>query len=263
MALTGFTLIELLVVIAIIALLMSILMPVLSKAKKQTKAVICLSNLHQWALAVSMYTSNNKGHFLAGTDGTTGGWAWMEVLRPYYLNDKLHLCPMASKVKNNYDYAAGGTFHVWNPGTVEDPLYGSYGLNGWLANPEPGVTEVFGRPAEDNWRTAYVKVASYIPVILDCGIWDSWPLQIDEPPEYEDAPVEHGVLNSEMRRFCLNRHDEHVNGAFLDSSARKVGLKELWVLKWHRSYKVGDPPPTEWDDPSHWMYGMKDYAYTN
>ncbi len=47
----GFTLMELLVVIAIIALLMSILIPAADKVKKQAKAVICQSNLHQWGLA--------------------------------------------------------------------------------------------------------------------------------------------------------------------------------------------------------------------
>lgn len=69
-----------------------------------------------------------------------------EVLRPYYKDDKLHLCPEATKVLNNYDYAAGGTFHAWNPGTIGNPLYGSYGLNGWLSNPGQGESEVFGRP---------------------------------------------------------------------------------------------------------------------
>ncbi|HUT31636.1 MAG TPA: type II secretion system protein [Sedimentisphaerales bacterium] len=251
----GFTLIELLVVIAIIAVLMSILMPALSKAKEQAKAVICLSNLHQWALAISMYAHENDGWFLSGSTGVTGGWAWMEVLRPYYSDDKLHICPMAKKVKYNEDYVAGGDLYAWNPGTVQDPLYGSYGINGWLANPEPGETEVFGRPAEDNWRTVSVKGAAIIPLILDCGIWDAWPLQTDEPPPLPNMMTEHGVLNSEMRRFCLNRHHEAVNGAFLDFSTSKVGLKKLWRLKWHRSYDVaGDPP--DWPE---WMANMTEY----
>ncbi|HUW19016.1 MAG TPA: type II secretion system protein [Sedimentisphaerales bacterium] len=255
----GFTLIELLVVIAIIALLMSILMPALSKAKQQAKAAVCLSNLHQWAIVLSMYTGENNGYFLAGNEGITGGWAWMEVLRPYYSDDKLHLCPMARRVRYNTDYEAGGTFYAWNPGTVAEPLYGSYGLNGWLANPAPGESEVFGRPVGDNWRTVSVKPAATIPMVADCGIWDGWPLKVDKPPPYPDMMTEHGVLNSEMRRFCLNRHMEHVNGAFADFSCRRMGLKELWRLRWHRGYKVNDPQPAEWNEPKHWMYAMKDY----
>ncbi|AQQ70232.1 type II secretion system protein G [Limihaloglobus sulfuriphilus] len=55
----AFTLIELLVVISIIALLMSILMPALSRVRKQAKRTVCGSNLHNWGLAVNAYYSDN------------------------------------------------------------------------------------------------------------------------------------------------------------------------------------------------------------
>jgi len=240
---SGFTLIELLVVIAIIAVLMSILMPALSKAKLQAKNVICLSYLHQWALAVSMYANDNKSAFPSGSGGTTGGWAWMEMLRPYYNDDRILMCPMATKVVNNYDYAAGGTFHVWNPGTVQEPLYGSYGLNGWLSKPEPGQSSIFGRPAKNNWGTVVAKEAARVAMILDSGMWDSWPLRIDEPPKYETQEVIHGVLNNEIRRFCIPRHNGAVNSAFLDFSAHRVSLKKLWDVEWHRNYDRSIPLP--------------------
>jgi prepilin-type N-terminal cleavage/methylation domain-containing protein/prepilin-type processing-associated H-X9-DG protein len=59
--LPAFTLVELLVVIAIIALLLSILMPSLQKAREAAKAVVCKSNFHQVALAVPMYVDSYNG----------------------------------------------------------------------------------------------------------------------------------------------------------------------------------------------------------
>ena len=59
----GFTLIELLVVIAIIALLMSILMPALNRAKDQAKNAVCMSNLHQFAIAWKIYLDDNRNIF--------------------------------------------------------------------------------------------------------------------------------------------------------------------------------------------------------
>jgi prepilin-type N-terminal cleavage/methylation domain-containing protein len=59
----GFTLIELLVVIAIIALLLSILMPSLTKVKEQAKFVIGGNNIRQCGLAEMMYTTENNGNF--------------------------------------------------------------------------------------------------------------------------------------------------------------------------------------------------------
>ncbi len=56
----GFTLIELLVVVAIIALLVSILLPSLNKAREQAKLTVCLANLHQMSIAFYAYANENK-----------------------------------------------------------------------------------------------------------------------------------------------------------------------------------------------------------
>lgn len=75
----GFTLIELLVVIAIIALLLSILMPALHRAREQGKRVVCLSNLKQLTLAWIMYADENDDKIVNGMGGVdrTDEKAWV------------------------------------------------------------------------------------------------------------------------------------------------------------------------------------------
>jgi prepilin-type processing-associated H-X9-DG protein/prepilin-type N-terminal cleavage/methylation domain-containing protein len=61
---TAFTLVELLVVIGIIALLISILLPALNKAREASQVAKCLSNMRQLGMAAASYTAENKGYLV-------------------------------------------------------------------------------------------------------------------------------------------------------------------------------------------------------
>jgi prepilin-type N-terminal cleavage/methylation domain-containing protein len=91
---SGFTLIELLVVIAIIALLVSILLPSLNKARELAKAAVCSSQLKGLNLAISLYAEENDDTLVncVGTDGTTSNYFW-EPLADYGVDISNATCP--------------------------------------------------------------------------------------------------------------------------------------------------------------------------
>jgi prepilin-type N-terminal cleavage/methylation domain-containing protein len=67
----AFTLVELLVVVSVIALLISILLPSLRRARDQAKLATCAANLRQIGLAIRLYADDNAGHIPCGPDPAT------------------------------------------------------------------------------------------------------------------------------------------------------------------------------------------------
>ena len=236
--LTGFTLIELLVVIAIIALLMAILMPALQRVRKQARTVACQSNLHQWALIWSMYTQDNSGYF------PTVVLTWRGLIQDYHKERKITLCPTATKL---YTEGARPPLGAWEQTWAQpetdlsgQPIASSYGINQWVLNT---TNVVGGRVLEQLWRTPNVRGANEVLLFGDCAITGATPLDTDQPPAFDGDCANvwgTGGSNDEIRRFCMNRHSGFMNGLFLDWSTRKVGIKELWTLKWHRKWNTAN-----------------------
>ncbi len=120
----GFTLIELLVVVSIIALLVAILVPALSEAREAAQNVVCQSNLHQIALATSMYIDDNNERFywtrgnqwMADYSSEPNHYtAWFKnggVLGPYLQGDVYSVAQDGCPTRPNDDWWADGDYMV-------------------------------------------------------------------------------------------------------------------------------------------------------
>jgi len=242
-----------------------------SAGRRRAKEAVCLSNLRQWGAIFEMLANDNNGWFFNG-EGNGNGYWWMDKLRAYNKDDRLRLCPEAPKTPEGVPLGEVNWSHTaWRAGRVYNSNgdIGSYGLNSWICNPRPGITGLWGRnPPKYGmsfyWRTCNVRNANTVPIF--CGSWwvDFWPLPDDQPPPLlNGVPIPDRPGTNEMDRCCVDRHEGGLGCLFMDWSARKVGIKELWTLKWHRSFntagpwtKAGGVHSTNWPK---WMKDFKDY----
>lgn len=245
----AFTLIELLVVISIIAMLLSILLPSLTKAKEKAQSVVCQANLKSWGVVVSLYANNNKDSFWTGYYGQTNPndeWIW--ALKPYYENSDLCLCPAATRL----NLSIGGPKLAWyiDPAYPWTPAqqkyfrvgdYGSYGSNGWLMNPP--VKTIYGGKLDARflWRKlSNVKRPSKVPVFADSQLPIGLPLSDNRVPAYNGEPF---WGSDHLGRFCMKRHSKGMNMVVVDGSANYIGqLKTLWGYKWHNAFDTSRLP---------------------
>ena len=221
----GFTLIELLVVVAIIALLMGILLPSLSRARRQAKKISCISNMRQMGVALQAYLMENENRLPPSSCYLSDpNRYWLKILT-VYTGEKLLLRCASDKAKDFIDW------DLPLDEQPEDSRWSSFALNGLL---DPRCSYNRGRYNNviNIRRPAYCIYVSESP--------SSWT-------KYDHIhPETWGSLDQAKGQIPWNRHNGTSNYLFVDGHAENLKIEQTWSWPgqcfWYPGYAPGWPP---------------------
>jgi prepilin-type N-terminal cleavage/methylation domain-containing protein/prepilin-type processing-associated H-X9-DG protein len=196
----GFTLVELLVVIGIIAVLVSILLPALNRAREAANQVKCLSNLRQLGLAFQMYNNENHGHFPApGYQDLPDDWIYWKPTRDLsqsaiarYLGAQGgHVDPAYFRCPSDHDM----TIRLSN----NPPYIYSYSANWMICEPRnaDGWGQYTGVPHQyANLRNTQIHRPEQVILLID-----------ESPATIDDGTWAPQNYFSDGHNLLSNRHD--------------------------------------------------------